>query len=86
MQLKLFFHVISLCDLISENSTKCNAKTSVSTENSYVIVTSSKSTTDRYNIRTQTIGRIHKPYPFKFRKGCLPQILLGPFLNTLSQL
>ena len=28
-----------------------------------------------------------KPYPFKFLKGCcLPQILLGPFLNTLSQL
>ena len=25
-------------------------------------------------------------YPFKFFKGCLPQILLGPFLNTLSQI
>ena len=24
--------------------------------------------------------------PFKFFKGCLPQILLGPFLNTLSHL
>ena len=24
--------------------------------------------------------------PFKFFKGCLPQILLGPFLNTLSQM
>ena len=23
-------------------------------------------------------------YPFNFFKGCLPQILLGPFLNTLS--
>ena len=23
---------------------------------------------------------------FKFFKGCLPQILLGPFLNTLSQM
>ena len=22
--------------------------------------------------------------PFKFFKGCLPQILLSPFLNTLS--
>ena len=27
-----------------------------------------------------------KPYPFKFFKGCLPQILLGPFLNTLTYL
>ena len=24
--------------------------------------------------------------PFKFFKGCLPQILLGPFLNTWTQL
>ena len=23
-------------------------------------------------------------YPFKFFKGCLPQILLGPFLNALA--
>ena len=22
-------------------------------------------------------------YPFEFFKGCLPQILLGPFLNTM---
>ena len=27
-----------------------------------------------------------RPYHFKFFKGCLPQILLGPFLNTLSHL
>ena len=26
------------------------------------------------------------PYLFKFFKGCLPQILLGPFLNTLPQI
>ena len=25
-----------------------------------------------------------RPYHFKFFKGCLSQILLGPFLNTLS--
>ena len=25
-------------------------------------------------------------YPFKFFKGWLPQILLGPFLNTLSHM
>ena len=25
-----------------------------------------------------------RPYPFKFFKGCLPQILLGLFLNALS--
>ena len=27
-----------------------------------------------------------RPYHFKFFKGCLPQILLGPFLNTLNQM
>ena len=26
------------------------------------------------------------PYPFPFFKGCLPQILLDPFLNTLSHI
>ena len=31
-------------------------------------------------------NKIGRPYPFKFFKGCLPQILLGPFLNTLSHL
>ena len=29
---------------------------------------------------------LSRPYPFKFFKGCLPQILLGPFLNTCSYL
>ena len=29
-------------------------------------------------------GLLSRPYPFKFFKSCLPQILLGPFLNTLS--
>ena len=29
---------------------------------------------------------LSRPYPFKFSKGCFPQILLGPFLNTLSQI
>ena len=27
---------------------------------------------------------LSRPYSFKFFKGCLPQILLGPFLNTLT--
>ena len=26
---------------------------------------------------------LSRPYPFKFSKGSLPQILLGPFLNAL---
>ena len=29
---------------------------------------------------------LSKPYPSKFFTGCLPQILLGPFLNTLSKM
>ena len=28
----------------------------------------------------------NRPYYFNFFKGCLPQILLGPFWNTLSQI
>ena len=31
-------------------------------------------------------GLLNRPYHFKFFKGCLPQILLDPFLNTLSQM
>ena len=27
-----------------------------------------------------------RSYHFKFFKGCLPQTLLGPFLNTLNQM
>ena len=29
---------------------------------------------------------LSRPYPLKFFKGCLPQILPGPFLNTLFQM
>ena len=29
---------------------------------------------------------LSKPYHFKIFEGCLPQILLGPFLNTLCHL
>ena len=29
---------------------------------------------------------LSRPYHFNFFKGCLPQILLGPFLNTLTHL
>ena len=29
---------------------------------------------------------LNRPYHFKFFKGCLPQILLGPFLNTLTHI
>ena len=36
--------------------------------------------------RHWTLAAIGRPYPFKFFKGCLPQILLGPFLNTLSHI
>ena len=36
---------------------------------------------DQAKFLEESLGR---PYHFKFFKGCLPQILLGPFLNTLS--
>ena len=29
---------------------------------------------------------LSRPYLFKFFKGCLPQIVLDPLLNTLSQI
>ena len=28
--------------------------------------------------------RLGRPYPLKLFKGCVPQILLAPFLNTLT--
>ena len=29
---------------------------------------------------------LSRPYHFKFFKGCLPQVVLGPFLNTLPHI
>ena len=29
---------------------------------------------------------LSRPYHLNFFRGCLPQILLGPFLNTLSHI
>ena len=31
-------------------------------------------------------GILSRPYHFQFLNGCLPQISLGPFLNTLSHI
>ena len=36
-------------------------------------------------IRSDTVC-LGRPYHFRFFKGCLPQILFGPFLNTLTYL
>ena len=30
------------------------------------------------------LSDMSRPYQFKFFKSCLPQISLGPFLNTLT--
>ena len=30
--------------------------------------------------------KVRRPYNLKVFKGCLPEILLGPFLNTLTQI
>ena len=40
----------------------------------------------KYISINQTRSCLSKPYHFKFLIGCLPQILLGLFLNTLTQL
>ena len=43
----------------------------------------------RYSRMDQVIfveDSLSRPYHFKFFKGCLPQTLLGPFLNTLTHL
>ena len=37
--------------------------------------------------KTSAIKKLQsRPYPLKFLKGCLPQNLLSPLLNTLSHL
>ena len=38
------------------------------------------------NLKWYDLPKQTRPYHFKFFKGCLPKILLGPFLNTLTQL
>ena len=35
---------------------------------------------------SKTMKIWYRQYPFKSFKGCLPQVLLGPLLNTLSQM
>ena len=35
---------------------------------------------------SENLKGLSRPYPFKFFKGCLPQISFGPFLNTLSHI
>ena len=49
-----------------------------------------KSTSDRCEAQQKAIRHVGhsicRPYHFKFFKGCLLQILLGPFLNTLYQI
>ena len=36
------------------------------------------------NLKWYSLPR--RPYHFKFFNGCLPQVLLGPFLNILTQM
>ena len=39
----------------------------------------------KWNLRKTAFKKLEdRPYPLECFKGCLPQILLGPFLNTLS--
>ena len=40
----------------------------------------------KYSGMDQVKFSLSRPYPFKYFKGYLQQIVLGPFLNTLSQL
>ena len=37
-------------------------------------------------LKLQVVFCLSRPYHFKFFKGCLRQILLGPFFNTLSHI
>ena len=38
----------------------------------------------KYNLWKTAFKNFDRPYPFIFFTGCLPQIVLGPFLNTLN--
>ena len=38
------------------------------------------------NMHTFNFTCLSRPYPFKFFKSSLPQILLGPFLNTWAHI
>ena len=39
-----------------------------------------------FETKYSRMNQVFKNGPFKLFKGCLPQILLSPFLNTLSHL
>ena len=41
---------------------------------------------DQVKFVEDSYWKIWRPYHLKFFKGCPPHILLGPFLNTLTQL
>ena len=41
---------------------------------------------DQVKIVKDSLFALSRPYSLKFFKACLPQILYGPFLNTLCQL
>ena len=38
---------------------------------------------DQVKFVEESLSKFCRPYPFKLIKGCLPQTLLGLFLNTL---
>ena len=39
----------------------------------------------KYNLWKAAFKKLGRQYRFKFFKDCLPQMLLGPLLNTLTQ-
>ena len=41
---------------------------------------------DRLSKNWSNMVGLGRPYQFNFFKDCLPQILLGPFFNTLTNL
>ena len=48
----------------------------------YSRINQSKFVEDSRQKNWRVWSALSRPYPFNFYKGCLPQILLSPFLNT----
>ena len=72
-------HVFGLMD-----ETVCEANTNQILTKGYYLVRPSK-ICERQPLKNLKVC-LNRSYPFKFFEGCLPQVLLGPFLNTLSNI
>ena len=75
-----------ISSVTSSKTDACNKKYGITNKTEYSRMDQAKFVEDSINEICRDIVCLNKPYPSKFFKGRLPQFLLAPFLNTLSQI